>query len=99
MMSGGVRGVLRRLAAVLFALTLFAAAAAALAHEFDHVLHKHDAPCALHLYADHVGKSFAVHSTLALPEIGLAVAFPSTTVSFSCAQSVAYRIRAPPISF
>lgn len=57
---------LRRLAA-LAAAAFLAAQAAALAHEFDHALHKHNAPCALHLYADHLGKSPPAASGVSLP--------------------------------
>ena len=41
------------LAAVL-ALVFVAAQGTALAHEIAHVLHLHDAPCALHVAADHL---------------------------------------------
>lgn len=38
----------------LLALAFALAQAAALAHEFDHVSHQHEAPCALHFYAGHL---------------------------------------------
>jgi hypothetical protein len=40
--------------AVVLALAFVAAQATALAHEIEHVLHLHDAPCALHVAADHL---------------------------------------------
>lgn len=46
----------RQLTAWLAAAGLLLAVAGALAHEYDHTLHKHDAPCALHVFADHSGK-------------------------------------------
>jgi hypothetical protein len=41
-------------AAAVLALTFVGAQGAALAHEIQHVLHLHDAPCALHVAADHL---------------------------------------------
>jgi hypothetical protein len=40
--------------AALLALVFVAAQGAALAHEIEHVLHLHNAPCALHVVADHL---------------------------------------------
>lgn len=40
--------------AVALAVVFVAAQGAALAHEIAHVLHLHDAPCALHVVADHL---------------------------------------------
>jgi hypothetical protein len=40
--------------AALLAAAFVTAQSAALAHEIEHVLHLHDAPCALHLAADHL---------------------------------------------
>jgi hypothetical protein len=46
----------RRLGALAatLALAFLVAQSAALTHEIEHVLHLHDAPCALHLAADHL---------------------------------------------
>lgn len=38
----------------LLVIVFIAAQVTALAHEFEHVLHQHDAPCALHVAADHL---------------------------------------------
>jgi hypothetical protein len=40
--------------AALVTCLLVAAQSAALAHEIEHVLHQHGAPCALHVAADHL---------------------------------------------
>jgi hypothetical protein len=39
---------------ILLVATFLAVQAAALAHEFEHVLNQHDAPCGLHVAADHL---------------------------------------------
>jgi hypothetical protein len=38
----------------LLMVALVAVQTTALAHEFEHVLHQHDAPCGLHVAADHL---------------------------------------------
>jgi len=68
----------------------------ALAHEYDHELHKHDAPCAQHFFVGNF-KAGAVASLPPVPVVDIATAFdflptydlPSRTVA-------AYHGRAPP---
>ena len=43
-----------RLFVALLAIIAITSQVTALAHEFEHVLHQHEAPCALHVAADHV---------------------------------------------
>jgi hypothetical protein len=38
----------------LLVIVVIAAQATALSHEFEHVLHRHEGPCALHVAADHL---------------------------------------------
>ncbi len=87
---------IQRLAALLAA-ALLGAQAAAVTHEYDHALHKHDAPCALHIYADHSSKA-APASVPAAPCAAPAghplpdAAFPTTYGLLA-----ACRARAPPL--
>lgn len=53
-------GALAATVAVLF----LVAQSAALTHEIEHVLHLHDAPCALHVAADHLVMASAPGPTL-----------------------------------
>ncbi len=88
---------LARLLATGFTALLLAAQLGALAHAVKHDAHKTDAPCALCVFADHLGKA-PVPS--ALPPITVASVAPSsippaTTPSVSLASG--YHSRAPPL--
>jgi hypothetical protein len=61
--------------------TFVAVQATALAHEFEHVLHQHDAPCGLHVAAEHLVIVAAPVPALAVPLV------PSTdAVAFAIGQ-------------
>lgn len=71
---------------------------AALSHEYDHALHKHEAPCAQHFFAGNLDAGAAASalppvapSLLAAFDLLPAYDLPSRTIA-------AYRGRAPPRS-
>jgi len=70
----------------------------ALAHELDHQFHKHDVPCALHLYAGHLDG--VVTSPVAVSLVTLAQ--DVTCAAAPCAAArrpvIPYAVRAPPVS-
>jgi hypothetical protein len=83
----------------LVAAALLLVTASALQHELDHALEHHDEPsCALHLFADHTGKTFAsatpldaaIFHPIFLAVIGEQRAVRTITASFQS--------RAPPAS-
>jgi hypothetical protein len=63
-----------------------AAQVTALAHEFEHVLHQHEAPCALHVAADHL-------SMVTTPMPALAVSPVPLTDKLSLSQNVQPQLR------
>jgi len=71
----------------------------AVAHELDHQFHKHDVPCALHLYAGHLDG--ATPTPPAVPLATLTDAAPRPVVSAAAVvrRFVPYSVRAPPRSF
>jgi hypothetical protein len=85
--------------AFLVAAILLVAQTAAAAHELQHALHHHDNPsCAMHLFADHVGKAPSNVVAISLPRqlhdapIARVPAFvPATT-------ALRYYTRGPPRS-
>lgn len=84
------------LTAALLALSVAFVAGGALAHELDHQFHKHDLPCALHLYAGHLNGVAA--SGVALPTT---IAGSDAPVSLTSDALVLrpirpYAVRAPP---
>jgi hypothetical protein len=56
----------------LLVIVFVAAPVTALAHEFEHVLHKHEAPCALHVAADHLSMVTAPVPPLEMPPVPMA---------------------------
>jgi hypothetical protein len=79
--------------------TFVAVQATALAHEFEHVLHQHDAPCGLHVAAEHLVIVSVPAPALAAPlapstgAIAFAIgSLPPLSARPSCA-------RAPPLLF
>jgi hypothetical protein len=55
----------RRCLHVLLVIAFFAVQVSALAHEIQHVLHQHDAPCGLHVAADQLAMALALVPALA----------------------------------
>jgi hypothetical protein len=86
----------RRFINWLIAAALLLAQTAAIAHEYDHALNKHDAPCALHAYCEHAGKALVGNAPAAvLPElVGTALAASGSTLTSRVI--AAYAARAPP---
>ena len=82
---------------MLLAAVFIVVQATALSHEFEHVTHQHDAPCGLHIVADHL-------VLVATPEPPLAVALSPAAHDVSAAPDVLRRLcarangaRAPPL--
>lgn len=85
-----------RFAAWLLAGFFLLAQGAALAHEYDHALHKHDAPCAQHFFAGSL-KASAAASPLPAPTVDVAAAFdPLPTYHLPSRTLTTYHGRAPP---
>lgn len=88
---------LHRLPALLAA-AFIATHTAALAHEYEHVFHQHDEPCAQHVMADQLAKALApVPPTLPLLE-PLVDAPAAVSVSRGARPAPSYIARAPPLS-
>lgn len=90
------RRIRSRLGALTLAFALAFVAGGALAHELDHQFHKHDLPCALHLYAGHLNGVAA--SGVALPATTTgsdAPAGPTSAVP-TLRPMRPYAVRAPP---
>lgn len=69
---------------------------AALSHEYDHALHKHDAPCAQHFFAGSL-KAGATASPLPALAVDTAAAFDSLPTYHLPSRTIAaYHGRAPP---
>ena len=86
------------IAAALLAFAVAFVAGGALAHELDHQLHKHDLPCALHLYAGHLDG--IATSNVALPAaLNHPHEFIAPTPRSVARRPIApYAVRAPPYS-
>ena len=86
------------LASWLLAAVFVAVQAIAFAHEIKHDLHQHDASCALHFYAEHLGKA----PTSAVGFVAIVIPGESPVRSeagdASTSASVSYQSRAPPVS-
>lgn len=77
---------------------LLAAQAAVLAHEYDHALAKHNAPCVLHFYADHLGKTApAIVPTAPAVVVPAARPLPDVVLAPRLGLFNARRTRAPPL--
>jgi len=85
-----------RLAALVLAFAIAFVAGGALAHELDHQFHKHDLPCALHLYAGHLNG--VASSGVALPPTTAGSGAPASPTSDALALRPIrpYAVRAPP---
>jgi hypothetical protein len=75
---------------------LWLAQTAAAVHEYQHTLHAHDAPCALHVFADHHDK--APTAKAPTPALDFQPVRAGATLLSSCHRpaTFAYRERAPP---
>lgn len=85
-----------RIAAWLLAVCFVLTQAAALAHEYDHALHKHNVPCAQHSLASGLDTAVAAK---ALPFAATAATIVAVRLSSNPLPSqptAAYAVRAPP---
>ncbi|HUP38286.1 MAG TPA: hypothetical protein VNC82_22890 [Candidatus Limnocylindria bacterium] len=87
---------LAALAAVL-ALMFVSAQGTALAHEIEHVLHLHEAPCALHVAADHLVMAPAPDPEPAVALAPASRAEPSTFHAVPAPPARPSAARAPPV--
>lgn len=85
-----------RVGAAVLAFAIAFVAGGALAHELDHQFHKHDLPCALHLYAGHLdgvaAAGVALPTTIAGPDAPIAL----TSDALVLRPIRPYAVRAPP---
>lgn len=87
-----------RFAAWLLAAFFLLTQAAALAHEYDHALHKHDAPCAQHFFAGGLDTTAAAALLpVATPVVAVALTF-IPTLDLPVSPAAPYAVRAPPRS-
>lgn len=88
----------RYLATWFAALAFLAIQAIVLAHEVKHDLHQHDAACALHFYAEHLGKTPTSHLATVAIVVSDETPAPPGTVAASAPRAPGYHTRAPPAS-
>jgi hypothetical protein len=85
-----------RFVAWLLAAVLLITQAAALAHEYDHALGQHEAPCALHAYCQHGGKGLASNAPVTVTVVLADTPHPESAVALTSRAIAAYAARAPP---
>jgi len=85
-----------RFAAWLLAGFFLLSQAAALAHEYDHALHKHDAPCAQHFFAGSLKAGAAASLPPAFVPMAVSAFAFQPTYHLPSRFAAAYRGRAPP---
>jgi hypothetical protein len=88
----------RYLAPLLLAAALLLAQVTAFAHEYQHSLHQHDAPCALHVLGDQLGNAPVAASSALLPEYCALLASGIIAADTPQLITPAYHGRAPPSS-
>ncbi len=71
---------------------------AALSHEYDHALHKHEAPCAQHFFAGSLDAGAAAKPLPPVAPVTVAAFGFFTTLDLPSRAIAAYRGRAPPRS-
>lgn len=81
----------------LLAAALVLVASGALTHELDHQFHEHDAPCALHLYVDHLNGAPAARLAVALPVSHITLRMPPFYTRGTHAFISPYFVRGPPL--
>lgn len=69
---------------------------AALAHEYDHTLHKHEAPCAQHSFASGLDTAAAAVPPTAVARVVAAAPASHPAFDLLAAPAAAYAVRAPP---
>jgi hypothetical protein len=85
-----------RIFRILLVIFFIAAHVTALAHEFEHVLHQHEAPCALHVAADHLAMATAPVPALAVSPAPLPGKLAPSQVARLPLQARSAAARAPP---
>jgi len=72
--------------------------ATALAHEIAHVAHQHDAPCGLHVVADHLAMAPAPEPALAVIVAPVSAVIPSSRAALILSPAPCSEARAPPVT-
>lgn len=86
-----------RVGAAVLAFAIAFVAGGALAHELDHQFHKHDLPCALHLYAGHLNGVTATGVAPLSAVIGTNAPITLTSGALVLRPMRPYAVRAPPL--
>ena len=84
------------LAAWLLAGFFLLAQAGALAHEYDHALHKHEVPCAQHFFASGLDKAVAAKALSFVTTAATIVVVCLPSYLLPSQPAAAYAVRAPP---
>ena len=85
-----------RVASWLFAALFLLAQGAALAHEYDHALHKHNVPCAQHFFASGLDTAVAAKALSFATTAATVVAIRLPSLRLPSQPTAAYAVRAPP---
>jgi hypothetical protein len=72
--------------------------ATALAHEIQHVAHQHDAPCGLHIAADHLAMAPAPEPALAVVVDPVTASLPASLDALIAPPPRCSEARAPPVT-
>lgn len=85
-----------RVASWLLATLFLLTQVAALAHEYDHALHKHNAPCAQHFFAGGLDTAVAAKALPFATTAATVVAVRLPSHHLPSQPAAAYAVRAPP---
>lgn len=85
-----------RVASWLLATLFLLTQVAALAHEYDHALHKHNAPCAQHFFAGGLDTAVAAKALPFATTAATVVAVRLPSHRLPSQPAAAYAVRAPP---
>jgi hypothetical protein len=71
----------------------------AITHELEHALEHHDEPsCALHIFADHLGKPLASATFVVASAVHIAIRHTGREQAAASSFVIPFRSRAPPLS-
>jgi hypothetical protein len=85
-----------RVASWLLATLFLLAQSGALAHEYDHALHKHNVPCAQHFFAGGLDTTVAAKALSFITTATTIVAVRLPSYPLASQPTAAYAVRAPP---
>lgn len=87
----------RSFAVWLVAVALLLVGGSAVAHELDHQFHKHEVPCALHLYAGHLDGVAATAVGVNVATLARDVPGDAAPCAAASRPLIPYTVRAPPV--